>query len=145
MLNQTLTTNFSAEEIIICGVASVVLGALITAAFGYKAHRSGSYMITVALIPLIVQVIIMLVNGNVGTGIAVMGAFGLVRFRSAQGSAIDICGVFLAMAVGLACGTRGSCKSNHVEPRVIFQQRCETLTNHSCCAYDTYIVLLFHN
>ncbi|MGN0691807.1 MAG: DUF4956 domain-containing protein [Oscillospiraceae bacterium] len=105
MLNQTLTTNFSAGEIILCGAASIVLGAMIAAAFGYKSRKSGSYMITVALLPLIVQVIIMLVNGNVGTGIAVMGAFGLVRFRSAQGSAIDICGVFLAMAVGLACGT----------------------------------------
>ena len=47
----------------------------------------------------------MLVNGNVGTGVAVMGAFGLVRFRSAPGTAEDICAIFLAMAVGLATGT----------------------------------------
>lgn len=105
MLNETLTTNFSAAEILICSGVSAVLGAVIAAAFGYRSSKSKSYIITVALLPLIIQVIIMLVNGNVGTGIAVMGAFGLVRFRSAQGSAIDICGVFLAMAVGLACGT----------------------------------------
>lgn len=105
MLNQTLSTNFTATEIIICGVFSIVLGIIIAASFGYKSCRSKSYIITIALLPIIIQVVIMLVNGNVGTGIAVMGAFGLVRFRSAQGSAIDICGVFLSMAVGLACGT----------------------------------------
>lgn len=105
MFNETLTTNFSAAEILICSGVAAVMGAVIAAAFGYRSSRSKSYIITVALLPLIIQVIIMLVNGNVGTGIAVMGAFGLVRFRSAQGSAIDICGVFLAMAVGLACGT----------------------------------------
>lgn len=105
MLDQTITTDFSSWDIIICSAAAAVLGAVIAAAFGYKSRTSKSYVITVALLPIIIQVIIMLVNGNVGTGIAVMGAFGLVRFRSAQGSAIDICGVFLAMAVGLACGT----------------------------------------
>jgi len=54
--------------------------------------------------PAIVQLIIMLVNGNIGAGIAVMGAFSLVRFRSAQGTAREISSLFLAMAVGLALG-----------------------------------------
>ena len=60
---------------------------------------------TISALPFIVQIVIMLVNGNVGTGVAVMGAFSLVRFRSVPGSAKDICSIFLAMAVGLATGT----------------------------------------
>jgi uncharacterized membrane protein YhiD involved in acid resistance len=55
--------------------------------------------------PVIVQLIIMLVNGKVGTGIAVMGAFSLVRFRSVAGTAKEITSIFLAMALGLATGT----------------------------------------
>ena len=58
----------------------------------------------VALLPFTVQAVIMLVNGNLGTGVAVAGAFSLVRFRSAPGSAKEIIGVFTAMAAGLACG-----------------------------------------
>lgn len=57
------------------------------------------------MLPAIVQMVIMLVNGNLGTGVAVMGAFSLIRFRSAPGSAKDICSIFLAMAVGIATGT----------------------------------------
>ena len=59
---------------------------------------------TLALLPAIVQVVIMLVNGSIGAGIAVMGAFNLVRFRSVPGSAKEICSIFLAMALGLATG-----------------------------------------
>lgn len=51
-----------------------------------------------------VQLVIMLVNGNLGTGVAIAGAFGLVRFRSAPGTAREISGVFLSMALGLATG-----------------------------------------
>ena len=46
----------------------------------------------------------MMVNGNVGTGVAVAGAFGLVRFRSAQGTAREICAIFIAMGAGLIAG-----------------------------------------
>ena len=59
---------------------------------------------TLILLPVIVQVVIMMVNGNLGTGVAVMGAFSLVRFRSMPGSAREITSVFAAMAIGLAAG-----------------------------------------
>ena len=59
---------------------------------------------TLAVLPVIVQMVIMIVNGNLGTGVAVMGAFSLVRFRSLPGNAREISSVFLAMAVGLATG-----------------------------------------
>ena len=63
------------------------------------------FLTTLALLPAIVQMVIMLVNGNLGTGVAVMGAFSLIRFRSVPGTAREICSIFLSMAVGLATGT----------------------------------------
>lgn len=59
---------------------------------------------TLALLPAVVCVVIMLVNGNVGTGVAVAGAFSLVRFRSVPGTAKEICALFLAMGAGLIAG-----------------------------------------
>lgn len=86
-------------------LVSIVLGVIIALVFGFKNKKSKGFLMTVSALPFIVQVVIMLVNGNVGTGVAVMGAFSLVRFRSVPGNAKDICSIFLAMAVGLATGT----------------------------------------
>ncbi len=61
-------------------------------------------VVTLALLPAMVQVVILLVNGNLGAGVAVVGAFSLVRFRSAGGSAREITAIFLAMTLGLATG-----------------------------------------
>jgi len=83
---------------------SIVLGIGIAAIYMVKNKYNKGLVVTIALLPTIVQVVIMLVNGNVGTGVAVMGAFGLVRFRSVPGSARDICSIFFAMAIGLATG-----------------------------------------
>lgn len=70
----------------------------------YRSLCSANFMGTLALLPLIIQVIIMLVNGNLGTGVAVMGAFSLIRFRSLPGDSREICSIFLSMAVGIAAG-----------------------------------------
>lgn len=90
---------------LLCTLTSLALGVVIAFCFSIKQRKSKSFMMTLALLPVIVQVVIMLVNGNLGTGVAVMGAFSLVRFRSIPGNARDICAIFLAMAVGLATGT----------------------------------------
>lgn len=95
----------STSEFILYTLISLALGAVIALVFRYKNKVSKGFFITLAMLPAIVQVVIMLVNGNIGTGVAVMGAFSLVRFRSVPGSARDICSIFLAMAVGLAMGT----------------------------------------
>ena len=83
---------------------SVVLGYLISRS--YRKHLKGSDSMSGALIwlPFLVQIVILLVNGNLGAGVAVAGAFSLIRFRSAPGTAQDITTIFLAMTVGLACG-----------------------------------------
>lgn len=87
-----------------CSVTSLVLGVAIAFIYMFKHDYSKNFVVTIALLPIIVQMVIALVNGNIGAGVAVMGVFNLVRFRSVPGSAKDICAVFLAMAVGLATG-----------------------------------------
>ena len=84
--------------------AALVLGAVLALVFTYKSEFSKSFAVTLALLPAVVSVIILMVSGSLGAGVAVAGTFSLVRFRSAPGSAKEICAIFLAMAVGLACG-----------------------------------------
>ncbi len=95
------------EGYIICALAAVGCAAVLAAVlalFSSPKKYSFSFLSTVVLLPLIVQTVITLVNGNIGTGVAVAGAFSLVRFRSAPGSAKDIAIIFLSMAIGLGCG-----------------------------------------
>ena len=70
----------------------------------YRSRTTQSFAVTLAILPAVVQLVIMLVNGDLGAGIAVAGAFSLVRFRSAPGTAKEIGALFLAMALGLATG-----------------------------------------
>lgn len=102
LFNPIYTTNFTFTSYIICTVTSLVLGFIIAVSSGFKSRQSRSFLLSLFLLPAIVQTVIMLVNGSVGTGIAVMGAFSLVRFRSVPGSAKEIVSIFLAMATGLA-------------------------------------------
>ena len=88
----------------ICTAVSMLLGLGIALLCMYKSVYSQSFIITLTILPTVVQIIIMLVNGNIGTGVAVAGAFGLVRFRSMPGTAKEIGMIFLAMAIGLATG-----------------------------------------
>ncbi len=98
----TSTDQIIASVYLVCSLASLALGAVIAFAAGFRSRQSKSFMLALLLIPVIVQMVIMLVNDNVGAGVAVMGAFSLVRFRSAPGSAKEIVSIFLAMATGLA-------------------------------------------
>ena len=83
---------------------SLLLGLLIAWSYRKTAGTGGTMGGALTLMPFLVQVVILLVNGNLGAGVAVAGAFSLVRFRSAPGTARDITAIFLAMTVGLACG-----------------------------------------
>lgn len=100
----SMVANVSSLNFLLCSVASIVLGAACAAVYMFRHNYSKNFVITLAVLPLIVQMVITLVNGNLGAGIAVMGVFNLVRFRSIPGSAKDIGSVFLAMAIGLATG-----------------------------------------
>lgn len=95
LFGSVLTAGITAASFTVCLIAAVYM---------YKNTCTQSMAVTLALLPAMVQVIILLVNGNLGAGVAVSGAFGLVRFRSAPGSARDITCIFLAMTLGLATG-----------------------------------------
>ena len=86
-----------------CLLAAGACGILTALAASFRSHASKSFLSSLILLPMIVCTVIAMVNGNVGTGIAVMGAFSLIRFRSVPGKARDIVVIFLAMTAGLAC------------------------------------------
>ena len=104
MLESIIGNEITLESFLLCTAVSLVLGIGLAAVAGYKEKISSSFAVTLALLPAVVQLVIMLVNGNIGTGVAVAGAFSLVRFRSAPGNAREIGVIFLAMALGLATG-----------------------------------------
>jgi hypothetical protein len=89
---------------LLCSAVSLALGLLAACFYMFRSNYNKSFVVTLALLPVMVQLVIMLVNGNLGAGLAVMGAFALVRFRSIPGSARDIVAVFFSMAIGLATG-----------------------------------------
>lgn len=102
--NEAATDVVEVGPLMACLAASLVLGLALSAAYSFRQRHTRSFVVTLAILPAVVCVVIALVNGNVGAGVAVAGAFSLVRFRSVPGSARDIGFVFLAMCVGLACG-----------------------------------------
>lgn len=89
---------------LVCIAVALLLGALMALVYCFRSRHSRSFVVALALLPATVAVVIMLVNGNLGAGVAVAGTFSLVRFRSTPGTAKEITAIFLAMAVGLACG-----------------------------------------
>jgi hypothetical protein len=104
MFNSIISGGITATSFLLCTAVSVVLGILTALVFMYRNKVTPSFAITLAVIPAVVQLIIMLVNGNIGTGLAIAGAFGLVRFRSVPGRGREIASIFLSMALGLATG-----------------------------------------
>ncbi len=104
LLNENITTLSILQVLILSGVA-ICLGLIMAKVHTFKNEYNKSFVMTLAMLPLTIQLVILLVNGNVGTGVAVMGAFSLIRFRSLPGTAKEIGSIFSAMAVGLACGT----------------------------------------
>ena len=104
LFDTDLTTVISVTDFLLCLGCSLVLGLVMAFAYMYRTRYTKSFVVTLALLPAVVCVVIMMVNGNVGTGVAVAGAFSLVRFRSVPGTAKEICTLFLAMGAGLIAG-----------------------------------------
>ena len=101
----TTTATLDYTSMFFCTVTSLALGLVIALCYMYCSEKkSKSFIVTLAALPILVQAVIMMVNGNLGTGVAIMGAFSLIRFRSVAGSAREIGAVFFAMTVGLATG-----------------------------------------
>ncbi len=98
------TSVISVGNFLLCMACSLVIGLLLALAYRYRSRYTRSFVVTLALLPAVVCVVIMMVNGNIGAGVAVAGAFGLVRFRSVPGTAREIGVLFLAMGAGLIAG-----------------------------------------
>ena len=96
-------SDISVVTYLYCLLAAGLCGVVTALAAPFRSHASKSFLSSLILLPMIVCTVIAMVNGNVGTGIAVMGAFSLIRFRSVPGKARDIVVIFLAMTAGLAC------------------------------------------
>ena len=93
----------SVNAYLISAVAALLCGACVAFVTSFRSHTTKSFCVTLVLLPFAVQTVILMVNGSVGTGIAVAGAFSLVRFRSLPAKAKDIISIFLSMTAGLAC------------------------------------------
>ena len=104
MFDSIIGTQITLQSFLICTAVSLVLGLGVALLSRVKNRTTKGYAICLALLPAVVEVVIMLVNGNIGAGLGVAGAFGLVRFRSAQGTARDIALLFFTVAIGLATG-----------------------------------------
>lgn len=92
------------QTFMLCLICALVIGFLQAWMYTYHTRYTKSFVITLAILPAVVCVVIMMVNGNIGTGVAVAGVFGLVRFRSVPGTAREISAIFMAMGAGLLLG-----------------------------------------
>ena len=104
MLNSILSAQITLPQFLICELTAMVLGFGTALVFLVRDRHTNAFSQSLALLPGVVTLVIMLVNGNIGAGLAVAGTFALVRFRSAPGSAKEITGLFISVAIGLACG-----------------------------------------
>ena len=104
LFDTDMTVIITPAEFLTCLGVSLGIGLILAALYQYHTRYTRSFVVTLALLPAVVCVVIMMVNGNVGTGVAVAGTFSLVRFRSAPGTAREICAILLAMAAGLIAG-----------------------------------------
>lgn len=106
MLDSILAQNgtIAFGELAICIAASIILGLIVSFCYMFRNNYTKNMVVTLAILPVLVQIVILVVNGNLGTGVAVAGAFSLIRFRSAPGSARDIISIFFTVAIGIANG-----------------------------------------
>lgn len=97
-------TGLSVETVLICAAVALVLGVVIAFTHMKTSRTTKGFAITLATLPLLVMAVMIMINGNLGTSIAILGAFSLIRFRSIQGDAKELLSVFFVMMVGLALG-----------------------------------------
>ena len=103
IFSTVLTGSFFAGAYLLCLLVAGLCGAVTALVLSRESTSSRSFLLSLVVLPIIVTTVITMVNGNVGTGVAVAGAFSLVRFRSVAGRARDISAIFLVMTAGLAC------------------------------------------
>ena len=98
------TTVIPVGQFLLCVAVSLLIGGLVAFSASRRARFTHSFLAALAALPALVCVTIMMVNGNIGAGVATAGAFSLVRFRSAQGTAREIVLIFMSMVAGIIAG-----------------------------------------
>lgn len=107
MLDSIFSTTSSSVElapILLASLVAILLGVFIAVVYKKTTKYSKNFLITLSILPLLVELVIIMVNGNLGTSVAIVGAFSLVRFRSIPGTSKEIICVFFAMSIGLILG-----------------------------------------
>lgn len=98
------TATLSITDALICMISSIILGIVVALTHTLTKKYTKNFITVLVILPLLVQVVIMMVNGNLGTSVAILGAFGLIRFRSMPGTSRELLSIFEAMAIGLSIG-----------------------------------------
>ena len=104
MFDSIFTSTVTAAQFFIMAGAALLTGFIYTWMMSFKIRSKKRFFIVVAIVPFVVASVITFVNGNIGAGVAIGGAFSLIRFRSAQGSADEIAAILIAMGAGIAFG-----------------------------------------
>ena len=104
MFNSIYSSVVTPVQFFMMAAAALVSGFIYSWIMSFKVRSTKRFFIVCALIPFVVSAVITFVNGNIGAGVAIGGAFGLIRFRSAQGSADEIAAILVAMGAGIAFG-----------------------------------------
>ncbi len=104
MFDSIYSSTVLPSEFFIMSAAAIVSGFLYSWIMSFRVRSTKRFFIVTALIPFVVAAVITFVNGNIGAGVAIGGAFSLIRFRSAQGSADEIASILVAMGSGIAFG-----------------------------------------
>ncbi len=104
MFDSIYTSVVTASQFFIMSAASLVSGIIFAWLMSFKVRSKKRFFIVASILPFVVAAVITFVNGNIGAGVAIGGAFGLIRFRSAQGSADELAAILIAMASGIAFG-----------------------------------------
>lgn len=103
-LFNNVSSNIDLGSILLCTIVSLILGLVVAFTHAFTSKANKNFLITLSVLPILVEVVMLMVNGNLGTSVAILGAFGLIRFRSVPGTSKEILSVFFAMAIGLATG-----------------------------------------
>lgn len=104
MLSTILKNELTLNTLLICSLSSIILGLIVALTHKFTSKYNKNFLITLTIIPLMIEAIMIMVNGSLGTGIAVAGAFSLIRFRSMPGTAREILSILISMTLGLVLG-----------------------------------------
>ncbi len=104
MFDTIYTSAITAGQFFTMAAAALVSGLIYSWLMSFRIRSTKRFFLVTTLLPLVVAAVISFVSGSIGAGVAIGGAFGLIRFRSAPGSADEIAAVLIAMGSGIAFG-----------------------------------------